>query len=301
MATRKSGEVLVIGHRGASGYRPENTLEAFGLAFTQGADAIELDLVPTRDGQLIIRHEPALDETTNISSLPQFASRRSLFEFDGQQYHDWFSHDLTAAEISELRARERLADQRPGSAKFDGQFAVPTLDEFLAAPFIAGKTVILEIKHGAEYAAAMIPMVSILARILGESNWQQRGIKLIIESFDLKTLLQAKRVLGGVAEYFFLLEPRVISGDDLLHWSQNFKGISVHTSMVLGDTETYVNGVRLVDAAHAAGLQIYTYTARVEEAENSFEEYYANLIYSGVDGIFADQPDLLHEVVAGLA
>ena len=153
----RNSALLVIGHRGASGYRPENTLEAFELAFAQGADAIELDLVPTSDGQLIIRHEPALDETTNIASLPQFANRRSLFEFDGQQYHDWFSHDLTAAEVSELRARERLADQRPGSAKFDGQFAVPTLDEFLAAPFIDGKTVILEIKHGAEYAAAMIP------------------------------------------------------------------------------------------------------------------------------------------------
>ena len=71
--------------------------------------------------------------------------------------------------------------------------------------------------------------------------------------------------------------------------------------MVLGDNETFVDGKRLVDAAHAAGLQIYTYTARVEDAENSFEEYYANLMYSGVDGIFADQPDLLHEVVAGLA
>ncbi|MEY4985730.1 MAG: hypothetical protein RLZZ359_616 [Actinomycetota bacterium] len=297
----RNSALLVIGHRGASGYRPENTLEAFELAFAQGADAIELDLVPTSDGQLIIRHEPALDETTNIASLPQFANRRSLFEFDDQQYHDWFSHDLTAAEVSELRARERIADQRPGSAKFDGQFAVPTLDAFLAAPFINGKIVILEIKHGAEYAAAMIPMVSLLARILGESDWQQRGVKVVVESFDLKTLLQAKRVLGDVAEYFFLLEPRQISGDDLSLWSQNFEGISVHTSMVLGTAETYVNGVRLVDAAHAAGLQIYTYTARVEEAENSFEEYYANLIYSGVDGIFADQPDLLHEVVSGLA
>jgi glycerophosphoryl diester phosphodiesterase len=293
--------ITVVGHRGASGYRPENTLEAFELAFAQGADAIELDLVPTKDGQLIIRHEPALDGTTNISKINQYADRRSTLEFDGEQFHDWFSHEFTASEISELRARERLPELRPGSAKFDGEFAIPTLGDLLDAQFIDGKTVILEIKHGAEFAAAMIPMVSILSRTLGESDWQSRGVKLIIESFDLKTLLQAKRVLGNMAEYFFLLEPRQISAQDLAEWASTFEGISVHTSMVLGDNETFVDGKRLVDAAHTAGLQIYTYTARVEDAENSFEEYYANLIYSGVDGIFADQPDLLHEVVAGLA
>lgn len=300
MATRNF-DVKVVGHRGASGYRPENTLEAFELAFAQGADAIELDLVPTSDGQLIIRHEPALDGTTNIASIEAFADRRSTLEFDGEQFHDWFSHDFTADEIALLRAKERVPELRPGSAKFDGQFEIPTLDELLAAPFIDGKTVILEIKHGAEFAAAMIPMVGILSRILNQSDWQSRGVKLIVESFDLKTLLQAKRVLGQIAEYFFLLEPREITSAELQEWAQNFEGISVHTSMVLGSTEAYVEGVRLVDAAHAAGLQIYTYTARVEDAENSFEEYYANLIYSGVDGIFADQPDLLHEVVAGLA
>ena len=293
--------ITVIGHRGASGYRPENTLEAFELAFAQGADAIELDLVPTKDGQLIIRHEPALDGTTNISKISQYADRRRTLEFDGEQFHDWFSLDFTAAEIEELRARERVPEIRPGSAKFDNQFAIPTLSDLLKADFIDGKTVILEIKHGAEFAAAMIPMVSILSRTLGESNWQSRGVRLMIESFDLKTLLQAKRVLGDIAEYFFLLEPREISESDLSEWARNFDGISVHTSMVLGDAEAHVGGARLVDAAHAAGLQIYTYTARVEEAENSFEEYYANLIYTGVDGIFADQPDLLHEVVAGLA
>lgn len=300
MATRNFN-TLNIAHRGASGYRPENTLEALELGFAQGADAVEVDLVPTKDGNLIIRHEPALDGTTDIAKHPEFADRRRTLEFDGEQFHDWFSFDFTTDELGQLRARERIAEIRPGSAKFDGQFQIPTLEALLAAPFLDGRTLILEIKHGAEFAAAMIPVVSILARILGQSDWQARGIRLIFESFDHKTLLQAKRVLGPIGQYFFLLEPREISNADIASWANDFDGISVHTSMILGSQESYVDGVQLVEAAHAAGLQVYTYTARVEDAQNSFEEYYANLIYSGVDGIFADQPDLLHEVVAGLA
>jgi glycerophosphoryl diester phosphodiesterase len=301
MRPENKNELLVIGHRGASGYRPENTLEAFELAFAQGADAIELDLVPTLDGNLIIRHEPALAETTNIADIPQFADRRQTMEFEGEQFHDWFSIDFTTEEIATIRARERLAEIRPGSAKFDGQFKIPTLADLLKADFVAHKTLILEIKHGAEFAAAGIPIVAILARILGESDWRDRGIKLIIESFDSRVLAQAKRVLGDIGEYFFLLEPREISSADLAEWSEQFNGISAHTSMVAGASAVWVNQVELVEAAHAAGLQIYTYTARAEDAEMSVEEYYANLIYSGVDGIFADQPDLLAQVVAGLA
>lgn len=293
--------LVVIGHRGASGYRPENTLEAFELAFAQGADAIELDLVPTLDGNLIIRHEPALAETTNIADVAEFADRRQTMEFEGEQFHDWFSIDFTTEEIATIRARERMAEIRPGSAKFDGQFKIPTLADLLKAEFVAHKTLILEIKHGAEFAAAGIPIVAILARILGESNWRDRGIKLIIESFDSRVLAQAKRVLGDIAQYFFLLEPREISAHDLADWAELFDGVSVHTSMVAGVAAVWVDQVELVEAAHAAGLQIYTYTARAEDAEMSVEEYYAHLIYSGVDGIFADQPDLLSQVVAGLA
>jgi glycerophosphoryl diester phosphodiesterase len=171
----------------------------------------------------------------------------------------------------------------------------------LASPIIDGKTVILEIKHGAEFAAAGIPVVAILARILGESNWAQRDVKLVFESFDERVLSQAKRVLGDIGTYFFLLEQRAITTDDLLAWAAEFDGISAHTSMVFGPGENFVEGQRLVDAAHASGLEIFTYTARAEDAEFSVEQYYAELIESGVDGIFADQPDLLRDVVDGLS
>lgn len=291
----------VIAHRGASGYRPENTREAFELGFIQGADAIELDLVPTIDGNLIIRHEPALAGTTDVASHPEFADRKRTLEIEGEQFHDWFSHDFTAAELAQLRAIERIPEVRPGSAKFDGQFKIPTLDALLASTFIDGKTLILEIKHGAEFAAAGIPVVAILARILGESDWAKRGVKLVFESFDARILSQAKRVLGDIGTYFFLLEPREITSDDMAEWASDFDGISVHTSMVFGATTVYVDSMPIVEAAHTAGLEIFTYTARAEDAQFSVEQYYAELIQTGVDGIFADHPDLLRDVVDGLS
>jgi len=301
MRPEKKGDVKVIAHRGASAYRPENTLEAFEMGFAQGADAIELDLVPTIDGNLIIRHEPALAGTTDVASHPEFADRRRTLEIAGEQFHDWFSHDFTTADIGELRAIERIPEVRPGSAKFDNQFKIPTLDALLASSFINGKTVVLEIKHGAEFAAEGIPGVAILARILTESDWASRGVQLMFETFDARILSQAKRVLGSIGTYFFLLEPREIESDDLRAWAAEFDGISVHTSMVLGESENFVDGERLVDAAHHHGLQILTYTARAEDAEFSVEQYYAELIETGVDGIFADHPDLLRDVVDGLS
>ena len=291
---------LVFGHRGASGYRPENTLEAFELAFAQGADAIECDLVPTKDGELIIRHDNFLAATTDIASKPALAAKARVGKTGWRKTSsDWFTEDLTLAEIKQLRATERLADLRPGSAKFDGQFEVPTLDELLAAPFAAGKTLILEVKRAADFAAVGIPVAAIMARKLRESDWQQRGIKIIIESFEAKALDQLKRTCGDVGEYVFLVEHHDFPVDQadqlafLTAVAERFDGVSPNSRVIFENPE-------VVEMAHYLGLKVFTWTARAEDAENSIEEYYAKFILSGVDGIFADQPDLLAEVVAGL-
>ena len=291
---------LVFGHRGASGYRPENTLEAFELAFAQGADAIECDLVPTKDGELIIRHDNFLAATTDIASKPALAAKARVGKTGWRKTSsDWFTEDLTLAEIKQLRATERLADLRPGSAKFDGQFEVPTLDELLAAPFAAGKTLILEVKRAADFAALGIPVAAIMARKLRESNWRERGIKIIIESFEAKALDQLKRTCGDAAEYVFLVEHHdfpVDQADQLAYLTvvaERFDGVSPNSRVIFENPE-------VVEMAHYLGLKVFTWTARAEDAENSIEEYYAKFILSGVDGIFADQPDLLAEVVAGL-
>lgn len=283
---------LVFGHRGASGYRPENTLEAIELAFAQGADAIECDLVPTKDGELILRHENWLSGTTDVASRPEFASKKREGIVGWQTTRlDWFCEDFTLEEIQTLRATERLPELRSGSAKFDGMFAIPTVDELLAADFAVGKHLILEIKHGAFFAKAGIPVTAILARKLSESNWRDRGITLTIESFDASVLAQAKRVCGEVGDYVFLIDTWGMPVD-LDECAKIFEGVSFNAQIIFaGESD-------LVKQAHKRGLKVFVWTAKAEEAETSIEEYYHRFIELGADGIFADQPDLL---VASLA
>lgn len=285
--------IAVFGHRGASGYRPENTLEAFALAFEQGADAIECDLVPTADGELIIRHDSYLSTTSDVASRPEFAHLKRMGTVGWQQEReDWFCEDFTLAQLKTLRATERLPDLRPGSAKFDGQFELASLDELLAADFVAGRHLILEVKHGAFFAAKGFPVAAILARKIKESDFQQRGMSLTIEAFDFKVLEQLQRVCGEVGEYVYLVDTW---SDPSLNAkaAEVFDGISFNCELVWGTD--------LIEVAHARGLKVFIWTARAEEAENTIEEHYAKFILSGADGIFADQPDLLAACVRDMS
>src|SRR5580658_990299 len=126
-----ASKILVIAHRGASGERPEHTLASYELAIEEGADYIEPDLVMTRDGVLIARHENEIGGTTDVAAHPGFASRRRTQTIDGETMTGWFTEDFTLAEIRTLRARERLPELRPRNCAFDGQFMVPTFDEIM--------------------------------------------------------------------------------------------------------------------------------------------------------------------------
>jgi len=121
--------LIVIGHRGASGYRPEHTLESYRLAIRQGADFIEPDLVATRDGVLVARHENEISGTTDVANHPEFAARRTTKVIDGRGLSGWFTEDFTLAELKTLRAKERIPDVRPANARFDGMFQIPTFAE----------------------------------------------------------------------------------------------------------------------------------------------------------------------------
>lgn len=285
---------LVIGHRGASGYRPENTLAAFELAFKQGATAIETDLVPTKDGRLILRHESALSGTTDIALHDHFAKRFRKGEVEGEKVKDWFSEDFTLAEIRELRAIERVPDWRPGSAKFDGQFEIPTVQDLLEAEFAKNQLLILELKNGSHFEELGLNLPQLLQAELARVDWHSRGIRLMFESFDWHCLLEAKRLLGKQGAFIFLVELEqptdIVALLDKV--AENFAGISVNLEALRFHDD-------LVEQAHARALQVFTYTARVEQAENSVEEYYHGIVSTGVDGIFADQPDLLSNFVAG--
>jgi glycerophosphoryl diester phosphodiesterase len=301
---------LVFGHRGASGYRPENTIEAFELAISQGADGVECDLVPTKDGELIIRHENWLNGTTNVASLAKFQGTESTGYSDGLTETGWFSEDYKLEELSELRATERVPDIRPGSARFDGQFRIPTIDDLLACSFMDGKTLVIEIKHGMHFLKNGINMATILAGKLANSDWKQREISIIIETFDEQMLENLKDACGPDKKYVFLTEldrlPKGstrISSEYLESLANRFDGISVDLALALDldltGNHTIDNG--LIDEAKAAGLMIYGWTLRAEESKASVDEYFGKVAESGLQGIFVDQPDLLRQIVDGLA
>ncbi|MFM7014449.1 MAG: glycerophosphodiester phosphodiesterase family protein [Actinomycetota bacterium] len=300
---------LVLGHRGASGYRPENTIEAFELAFAQGADGIECDLVPTKDGELLIRHENWLDGTTNIAELPSFASRMRTGYSDGLTEKGFFSEDFLYSELGELRAKERVPDIRPGSAKFDSQFRVPRIDDLLAQSFLDNKTCVVEIKHGRYFAKLGIDVAGILAQKLERANWLGRGIRIVIESFDEEMLRLLKIACGDDKEYVFLTEAErlpkgqtLISDEQLANLAEDFDGVSVDIPMLFDVNEAgsvISNGT--VERARGFDLGVYCWTLKAEDALNSVEEYFAQLALAGLDGIFVDQPDLLRQVVDGTA
>ena len=275
----------VFGHRGACGYLPENTMESFELAFELGADAIEFDVVMTRDGVPVIRHDRDLSHTTDI------------------QKHSFLSNivdELNAENVAQLRATERYPDGRLDSASHDGKYHVPTLSEVVNHPGFDGRHLIIELKYGKHFAEAGLDSVAALKRVLDESNFAQRSMKITVECFEFGVLQRAKEAIGPGVEYVFLSALDMLPegftelNDELLaEIAENFDGLSVAIPMVLqGD---------LVARAKSFDLYMFTYTARTETAEGDWRVWFERLVSTGVDGIFTDQPDLLVEVVAALA
>lgn len=301
---------LVLGHRGACGYRPENTMEAFELAMAQGADGVECDLVPTKDGELILRHENWLNGTTDIESHAQFAERSRAGYSDGITENGFFSEDFDLAELEPVRALERLPETRPGSAKFDGQFSIPTIDSLLAASFMDGKTLVIEVKHGMHFTRKGMDMAGTLSRKLAESNWKERGINIVIESFDYEMMLLLKAACGLDKKYVFLTEQVRLPDNEqkltaryLAQLASDFDGVSLDLPLLFESdedgTHTLSNGS--IELARAAGLEVYGWTLKAEDATASVDDYFAKIALAGLDGIFVDQPDLLRSIVDGTA
>ena len=184
-------EPLVIAHRGASGHRPEHTLESYRLAIEMGADFIEPDLVATRDGHLVARHEPEIGATTDVAKRPEFASRRRTTTIDGVEVSGWFTTDFTLAELKTLRALQ----PHPGrSTAFDGQYEVPTLEEIIAlakgAAVARGRPVGIypETKHPSWHCAQGLPLEPALLAALETAGWTSREAPVFIQSFEAGNL-----------------------------------------------------------------------------------------------------------------
>lgn len=277
--------MLVFGHRGACGYLPENTIESMELAFELGADAVEFDVVFTKDGHGVIRHDIDLVSTTDIANHSFLSSRID---------------EINLEDVVRLRAKERYPDGRPESAANDGKFFVPTLARVLSNANFDNRHLIIEIKHGDHAQSQGLDPIAHIAQLLEDSDWKQRGMKITFEAFEFDFLKELKSHLGSDYSFVFLVAPDTVpdkaSGLEdnyLKSIAENFDGISLAISMVLvGD---------LVPKAKALGIPVYIYTARVETAEGNVEKWFERLISTGVDGIFADQPDLVLKSVADLA
>ncbi|MCU1580650.1 MAG: glycerophosphodiester phosphodiesterase [Microbacteriaceae bacterium] len=318
---------LVIAHRGASGYRPEHTRSAYLLAIEQGADAIEPDIVSTSDRVLVLRHENEISGTTDVAEHPEFADRRTTKLVDGQELTGWFTEDFTWAELDTLRATERLPLLREANRAFDG--AILRLVDLLEILDAADRPIALvaEVKHASYFESIGLPLGELLAGELAAAGWTDDP-RLTIESFEL-TVLRTLRARGIGADLVFLLDASGAPADDPSHPFADYltpdglaalaaevDGISVDKLLLLrSDAAGNAIGVTdLVDRAHAAGLTIFCWTLRAENeflarnlrlgtssaAFGDWRREYLLIMASGVDGVFADHPDLAVEARAAL-
>ncbi|RSZ29461.1 glycerophosphodiester phosphodiesterase [Variovorax beijingensis] len=189
---RADNAPLVIGHRGgANGYLPEHTLEAYALGISLGADYIEPDLVATKDGHLIARHEPNLIDTTNVKDLPQFANRRRTVMLDGVSTDGFFASDFTLAEIKQLRAVQSFAER---DQSFNGKFQIPTLAEVIDLAKRKSREegrrigIYPETKHPTYHQSIGLPLEDRLLNVLSAAGWNQRNAPVFIQSFETANL-----------------------------------------------------------------------------------------------------------------
>lgn len=302
----------VFGHRGACGYLPENTIESMLLAIEQRADGIEFDVVPTRDGELLIRHENNLAQTTDIASRPEFSSFRRQGIADGRPGEGWFAEDFDREQLISLRAVERLPQLRRESDQHSGKYGVPTLREVLSDSAFDNQHLIIEVKHGKYFQSIGLDPVQLVAEQLQASNWQSRGMKISVESFNYEIVQELQAATPDDAQPVFLtMRSRLPVGatrpdaELLARAAADFGAIGIEIELLydvapgvhpLSERITLLDFSKplgLVNEIKQLGAKCYIFTARSEFAVDSVSQYFRNLIASGADAIFTDQPDQL--------
>ncbi|MEV6239976.1 glycerophosphodiester phosphodiesterase [Lentzea sp. NPDC051838] len=319
---------IVIGHRGASAYRPEHTLASYELAARMGADFIEPDLVSTKDGKLVARHENEIGGTSNVSTLPQFKDRQKTKVIDGVPVTGWFTEDFTLAELKTLRAKERIPAIRPRNTLYDGRFEIPTFQEVIDLSKRLSRELHREIgiypetKHPTYFQSIGLALEPKLVDTLNRNGLNRSSAKVYVQSFEVANLKQLNKQLrvplvqlvnGSGAPYDF-----IVAGDKRTY-------ADLVTPAGLREVRSYADGVGLtkdliiprdaagflkqpttvVKDAHKVGLIVHSWTFRNENSflpadfrssvdpaayGRAFEEY--ELFYkTGLDGVFADNPD----------
>ncbi len=323
---------IVVGHRGASGYVPEHTLTSYFIAVQQGADYIEPDLVSTKDGVLIARHENEIGGTTNVAKHGEFAARKTTKTIDGKPVEGWFSEDFTLAEIKTLRVRERLPQLRTGNTRFDEQFEIPTFDEILSlvralermrGPGTPRIGVYPETKHPSYFRSIELPLEGTLLRTLKRWGYRGKDAPIFIQSFEVgnlqalrkKTQIRLVQLMeGSGAPYDFVArgDQRTYSdlatAQGLREVAEYADAIGVEKSMVIprDAKDALLKPTSLVNDAHAAKLQVHVWTMRAENyflpqnfrlgdnpaALGDLAKEIAVYLATGIDGFFSDHPDI---------
>jgi glycerophosphoryl diester phosphodiesterase len=325
---------VVVGHRGAPGYRPEHTLASYELAFRQGAGWVDVDLVPTKDGQLVARHEPEISGTTDVASHPEFANRRTTKTIDGVTMTGWFTEDFTLGELKTLRATERIPDIRPDNRIYNGHYQIATYQEILDLTKRLGRELhrtlgtYPEVKHSTFFQSIGNPIEPKLVDILDRNGLNRPDAPVVIQSFEVSNLIALHKVLrvpllqltsaaGAPADFVAKGDPRTYA--DLVT-PQGLREVAKYATYLGPDKSQIIpldkagdltQPTSLVRDAHAAGLQVQPYTFRNEndflpanlrssanpwQYGDVFGEESA-FLRAGVDGFFADQADTALESV----
>ena len=305
---------LIIAHRGASGERPEHTRAACELAIEQGADIIEPDLVISRDGVLIVRHENEIGETTDVAAHPEFAARRTTKTIDGRSVIGWFAEDFTLAELNTLRARERLPQLRPANTAFDGLEPILTFDEVLDIAAAAGVGVAPELKHPSYFAALDLPMEDAFVTALERRGLTGADAPVIVQCFEIGPLQRLRARIAAPLLQLIAASGRPFDRPDLSY-------AAMITPEGLGDIAGYADWIgvdtalieptpgaptALISDARAARLKVAAWTFRAENAflpeadrlgsdpaaHGRLRERLARFTDYGLDAAFMDQPAL---------
>ncbi|MGO3885429.1 MAG: glycerophosphodiester phosphodiesterase family protein, partial [Mycetocola sp.] len=302
--TSRPARPLIIGHRGSPATRPEHSRSSYDLAIAQGADAVEPDIVASRDGVLLVRHENEISGTTDVADRPEFADRKRTQIVDGQSMTGWFTEDFDWAELATLRCRERLPELRPASAAHNDTEPLLKLSDVLEILDASDRSiaVVIELKHAEHFRRIGLPLDALLATELSERGWAQ-GRPVYLESFE-EAALHGVRERGVEAQLIYLMEDHGGAQDligelgsaapryadqrreaALAELAKRVDGISVDTSVLLRPLPAGVGGSQppaavevdgaelrgseLVERAHAQGLRVFAWTLR---AENAFLE-----------------------------
>ncbi|MEW1569270.1 glycerophosphodiester phosphodiesterase [Streptomyces sp. NPDC060011] len=320
----------IIGHRGASGYRPEHTFGSYQLALDLGADVVEAgDLVPTKDGHLVCRHEPEIGGTTDVAAHPEFAARKTTKTLDGIATTGWFTEDFTLAELKTLRAVERIPANRPHNTLYNGRWEIPTFEEVLRwqdeQTRKRGKQVWIypETKHPTYFRALGLGLEERVAKLLRRYGKDKKDSPVILQSFEPTSIQRLDKLVGNPLavllsgadtrpwDFVATGDPRTVA--DLvtpqgLQWIASFaQGIGPTLDLVIPKDAAgnLTTPTTLVADAHHAGLVLHPYTMRNENPflpanfrkgtdptayGDAFGAFKA-YFETGIDGVFSDNAD----------